>query len=65
MSRVLGNGRFDAVFDVAYDWVNGTPAAQVEAAARSCGSALQRYVFMVPGAAVDYPFEDRLLAATT
>jgi nucleoside-diphosphate-sugar epimerase len=46
MSRVLGNGRFDAVFDVAYDWVNGTPAAQVEAAARSCGSALHRYVFM-------------------
>jgi 2'-hydroxyisoflavone reductase len=46
ISRILGNGRFEAVFDFAYDWQHGTTAAQVEAAARSCGSALERYVFI-------------------
>ncbi|MGE0461602.1 MAG: NAD-dependent epimerase/dehydratase family protein [Vicinamibacterales bacterium] len=46
VSRLLGQGRFDAVFDLAYDWQHGTPASQVEAAARSCGPELQRYVFM-------------------
>jgi nucleoside-diphosphate-sugar epimerase len=45
MSRVLGAQRFEAVFDVAYDWTKGTTAAEVEHAARSCGS-LQRYVFV-------------------
>jgi nucleoside-diphosphate-sugar epimerase len=46
MSGVLREGRFDAVFDLVYDWEKGTTAAQVEAAAQSCGSGLQRYVFM-------------------
>jgi 2'-hydroxyisoflavone reductase len=46
VARVLREGRYDAVFDFAYDWEKGTPASQVEAAARSCGSGLQRYVFM-------------------
>jgi nucleoside-diphosphate-sugar epimerase len=46
MAGALREGRFDAVFDVAYDWAKGTPATQVEAAARGCGSALKRYVFM-------------------
>jgi 2'-hydroxyisoflavone reductase len=46
LSQVIGEGRFDAVFDTAYDWEKGTTAAQVEAAARSCGEALGRYVFM-------------------
>lgn len=46
ISRILGAGQFDAVFDVAYDWQKGTTAAQVEAAARSCASGLQRYVFI-------------------
>ena len=46
ISRVLRAGRFDAVFDMAYDWEKGTTASQVEAAARSCGDGLQRYVFM-------------------
>jgi 2'-hydroxyisoflavone reductase len=46
ISRVLQEGRYDAVFDVAYDWAKGTPAAQVEAAARSCGDQLGRYVFV-------------------
>jgi nucleoside-diphosphate-sugar epimerase len=46
MSRMLREGRFDEVFDVAYDWEKGTTAAQVEAAARSCGDTLRRYVFV-------------------
>ncbi len=44
--RVLCDGRFDVVFDNVYDWERGTTAAHVEAAARACGSQLQRYVFM-------------------
>jgi uncharacterized protein YbjT (DUF2867 family) len=46
MARILGSDRFEAVLDFAYDWEHGTPAAQVEAAARSCGSGLERYVFI-------------------
>ena len=46
LSRILGEGRFDAVFDVAYDWQKGTTADQVEGAARSCGDQLRRYVFI-------------------
>lgn len=46
LSRVLREGHFDAVFDTAYDWQKGTTAGQVEAAARSCGDRLHRYVFM-------------------
>src|ERR1700754_814092 len=45
MARVLGDGRYDAVFDFVYDWEKGTPASHVEAAARACGDQLQRYVF--------------------
>jgi nucleoside-diphosphate-sugar epimerase len=46
VSALISQGRFDAVFDIAYDWQKGTPAAHVEAAARSCGDQLRRYVFM-------------------
>ena len=46
VSALVSQGRFDAVFDTAYDWQKGTPAEHVEAAARSCGDQLQRYVFM-------------------
>lgn len=46
LSHLLRDGRFDAVFDVAYDWEKGTTASQVESAARSCGEGLRRYVFI-------------------
>ena len=59
ISRVLREGRFDAVFDIAYDWEKGTPASQVEAAARSCGDELQRYVFMSSIAAYGPGFDRR------
>lgn len=46
IAQILRRERFDAIVDTAYDWQHGTPAAHVEAAARSAGDRLQRYVFM-------------------
>ena len=46
VSRIVQEGRFDAVVDMVYDWEKGTPAEQVEATARSAGKRLRRYVFM-------------------
>ncbi|HEU4618537.1 MAG TPA: NAD-dependent epimerase/dehydratase family protein [Gammaproteobacteria bacterium] len=46
VSALLRAERFEGVVDVAYDWQKGTTAADVEAAARSCGDALERYVFI-------------------
>jgi 2'-hydroxyisoflavone reductase len=46
VARVLREGRFDAVFDLAYDWQKGTTADQVERTARACPDGLHRYVFM-------------------
>src|SRR5262245_24388219 len=46
VSRVMRDGRYEAVFDVAYDWEKGTTPNQVEGAARACGDRLQRYVFV-------------------
>lgn len=46
VSELLARGRFETVFDLAYDWQHGTTADQVEALARGCGDQLQRYVFM-------------------
>ncbi len=46
VARILGDEGFEAVFDFAYDWARGTPAEHVEAAARSCGPELKRYVFV-------------------
>jgi nucleoside-diphosphate-sugar epimerase len=44
--RILHEHASEAVVDLAYDWQKGTPAEQVEAAARACAGRLQRYVFM-------------------
>jgi nucleoside-diphosphate-sugar epimerase len=46
VTALLKEGRFEAVFDLAYDLQHGTTADQVEAAARGCGDRLHRYVFM-------------------
>ena len=53
VAQLLRRESFDAVFDLAYDWQKGTPAAHVEAAARSCGDRMERYVFVSSVAA--YP----------
>src|SRR5438477_5080856 len=44
--RVIGERRFEVVFDNVYDWERGTTAAQVEATALAMGNHLERYVFM-------------------
>lgn len=46
VERLLREHAFDAIVDTAYDWVNGTPAGHVEAAARAAGPQLTRYVFV-------------------
>jgi nucleoside-diphosphate-sugar epimerase len=46
LGRLLERERFDVVVDTAYDWEKGTPADQVEEAARSANRDLHRYVFM-------------------
>jgi len=38
--------RFDAVYDIAYDWERGTTAHQVEATAKAVPGELTRYIFM-------------------
>lgn len=47
VAQILRQEHPEAVFDVAYDWMKGTPAGHVEAAARAaCGDQLRCYVFM-------------------
>ncbi|MGB9633785.1 MAG: NAD-dependent epimerase/dehydratase family protein [Bryobacteraceae bacterium] len=47
VGRVLGEHKFEVVFDNVYDWERGTTAAHVEATARAAAhSGLHRYVFM-------------------
>ena len=41
----LAGRRFDVVYDNVYDWLRGTTAEQVRAAAEACGDGLARYVF--------------------
>ena len=42
----LAGHRFDAVYDIAYDWERGTTGAQVEATAKAIPGDLSRYIFM-------------------
>jgi 2'-hydroxyisoflavone reductase len=42
----LAGLRFDAVYDIAYDWERGTTGAQVESTAKSIPGDLTRYIFM-------------------
>src|ERR1039457_4913263 len=42
----LAGQRFDAVYDIAYDWERGTTGHQVEACAKAIPGDLTRYVFM-------------------
>ncbi|MCU0256131.1 MAG: NAD-dependent epimerase/dehydratase family protein [Vicinamibacterales bacterium] len=57
--RVLADHAFDAVVDLAYDWQKGTPADQVEAAARAAGERVRRYVFMSSIAAYGFGLDRR------
>ena len=42
----LAGQRFDAVYDIAYDWDHGTTPQQVEATAKSVPGDITRYIFM-------------------
>jgi len=44
--KAVGATRFDAVYDIAYDWERGTTGAQVEATAQIFDGKVARYVFM-------------------
>ena len=44
--QAIGNIRFDAVYDLAYDWEHGTTGAQIEATAHLFEGKIARYVFM-------------------
>jgi nucleoside-diphosphate-sugar epimerase len=46
IKSALAGHRFDAVYDIAYDWERGTTAAQVEATAKSIPGDITRYIFM-------------------
>src|SRR5512144_1988109 len=47
LREALYGRRFEVVYDNAYDWENGTTAAQVEFTVRLlAGDWLERYVFM-------------------
>jgi 2'-hydroxyisoflavone reductase len=44
--RVIGERRFEVIFDNVYDGERGTTAAQVESTVLAMGNHLERYVFM-------------------
>ena len=46
VQSAMGSTRFDAVYDLAYDWERGTTCQQVEAIARLVDGKIYRYVFM-------------------
>ena len=46
VKRAIGATRFDVVFDLAYDWQNGTTGRQVESMALWFDGKVARYVFM-------------------
>ncbi|MFL6416241.1 MAG: NAD-dependent epimerase/dehydratase family protein [Bryobacteraceae bacterium] len=46
IQAAIGKARFDAVYDIAYDWEHGTNAAQVEATAALFDGKVGRYIFM-------------------
>jgi nucleoside-diphosphate-sugar epimerase len=47
IKEAFAGRRYEAVYDIAYDWERGTTAQQVEATVRACGGdRLNRYIFM-------------------
>jgi nucleoside-diphosphate-sugar epimerase len=60
----LAGRRFDAAYDIAYDWERGTTHAQVEATAKAIPGELSRYVFMSSvaayGSGLEHAEDDQL-----
>ena len=44
--KALSGKRFDAAYDLAYDWERGTTAQQVEGTVKAIPGELSRYIFM-------------------
>lgn len=44
--KILSLHKFEVIYDNVYDWERGTTAHQVEAAVKSAGDRLTRYIFM-------------------
>lgn len=44
--KAVAATRFDAIYDIAYDWEHGTTGAQVEATAQIFDGKVGRYIFM-------------------
>ncbi|HEY1802626.1 MAG TPA: NAD-dependent epimerase/dehydratase family protein [Terriglobales bacterium] len=59
---------FDAVYDIAYDWAQGTTGQQVEATARAIPGDISRYVFISSvaayGSGLDHVEDDPLAPDT-
>jgi nucleoside-diphosphate-sugar epimerase len=55
----IRHGRFEVVFDLAYDWERGTTVEDIAAAARACGDTLHRYVYMSSVAAYGQGLDHR------
>lgn len=64
----LAGLRFDAAYDIAYDWQRGTSAEQVEATARAIPGDLSRYIFISSvgayGEGLNHDEDDTLAPAT-
>jgi nucleoside-diphosphate-sugar epimerase len=46
LKAAFSGQRFEAVYDIAYDWERGTNAQQVEATAKNVPGDISRYIFM-------------------
>jgi len=46
LKTAFGGQRFDAVYDIAYDWERGTTPQQIEATAKAVPGDISRYIFM-------------------
>jgi 2'-hydroxyisoflavone reductase len=66
--NALAGHRFEAVYDIAYDWERGTSGLQVEATAKAVPGDLSRYIFMSSVAAygdgLDHVEDDELAPDT-
>jgi 2'-hydroxyisoflavone reductase len=66
--NALAGHRYDAVYDIAYDWERGTNGPQVEATAKAIPGDLSRYIFMSSVAAygdgLDHVEDDELAPDT-
>jgi nucleoside-diphosphate-sugar epimerase len=68
VASALAGQRYDAVYDIVYDWERGTTGPQVEATAKAIPGDLSRYIFISSvaayGAGLNHVEEDSLATDT-